>query len=398
MGWAASVIDMRRCAMGALAVLITGGTAQAAVPATQKSDHHEFRIVTVAEGLVNPWSMAFLPNGDALITERAGALRILRGGKLLPGSVSGVPKVRNGGQGGLMDVVLHPQFATNRLVYLSYSKPNANDSQGTTAVIRGRFENDSLSGVTEIFEAKAWVEGRGHYGSRLAFDREGYLFITVGDRQAPPVGDFAALQAHPAQDRSNHQGTILRLHDDGRVPADNPFVRTAGVLPEIWSYGHRSPQGMAIHPETGDVWMNEHGPQGGDEINVALAGRNYGWPVVGYGVNYRTAAPIHESAAREGLEGPLHYWVPSIAPSGLMIYTGDRFPRWKGSVFTGGMSAEHRVLSRVTIEGRRVTGEELLLKNQLRIRDVRQGPDGYIYLITDDRAGAATPIVRLEPV
>lgn len=357
----------------------------------QRSALHDYRMVTVAEGLVHPWSIAFLPGGDMLVTERPGRLRIVRNGRLLPDAVAGVPAVLAQGQGGLLDVVPHPQFASNRLLYLSFSKPLADGSGATTAVVRGRFENDRLTDVEQIFEAVS--RGRGHYGSRLAFDRDGYLFITVGDRQAPPQGDLAA---HPAQDLSNHHGTVVRLHDDGRVPADNPFVNRAGARPEIWTYGHRNAQGLAIHPETGDVWANEHGPQGGDELNLIKPGLNYGWPVVGYGVNYRSGRAIHEGTHREGMEPPVHVWVPSIATSGLMIYTGDRFPAWRGNLFVGGLAGQQ--LARLAMNGQRVEIEETLVRTMGRIRDVRQGPDGNIYLAIDDRGGASTSVVRLEPV
>lgn len=357
-------------------------------------EQHTFQVVTVVEGLENPWSMAFLPGGDMLVTERPGRLRIVRDGVLLAQPVPGLPEIRAGGQGGLLDVVLHPEFASNRSVYISYSKPNADGSEGTTAVIRARFENDQLVDVEEIFEAQAWSRGRGHYGSRLAFDQSGYLFISVGDRQAPSSGD---LEAHPSQDLSNHQGTILRLHDDGRVPSDNPFVDQPRALPEIWSYGHRNPQGMTVHPETNDLWQNEHGPQGGDELNLVLPGRNYGWPVIGYGVNYGSGDPIHDDSHREGMEQPVHHWVPSIATSGQMIYTGDAFPGWRGNIFVGGMSGEHQRLARLTMDGRNVANEEILMEGEARIRDIRQGPDGYVYIAVDHRGGELTPIIRLEP-
>jgi glucose/arabinose dehydrogenase len=355
-----------------------------------RSTYHDYRVVTVAEGLVNPWAIAFLPGGDMLVTERPGRLRIVRNGRLLPDPVPGVPEVLAQGQGGLLDVVPHPAFATNRLLYLSYSKPLA-EGGATTAVARGRFENDRLQQVEVIFEAVS--RGAGHYGSRLAFDRNGYLFVTVGDRQVPPRGD---LEAHPAQDLSTHHGTIVRLHDDGRVPADNPFVNRAGARPEIWSYGHRNPQGLALHPETGDLWSNEHGPQGGDELNLIRPGLNYGWPVVGYGVNYGSGSAIHGGTHREGMEPPVHFWVPSIATSGLLIYTGDRFPQWRGNLFVGGLAGEQ--LARLTLDGRQVVNEETLVQRLGRIRDVRQGPDGYIYLAMDNRQGRPTAIVRLEPV
>jgi aldose sugar dehydrogenase len=378
--------------------LITAGlmVALAAPLAAQGPVHrsalHDYRVTTVVDGLNSPWSLAFLPGGDMLVTERGGELRIVRNGTLVPTPVAGVPQVRTGGQGGLLDVVLHPDFASNRLVYLSYSKPSANDSLGTTAVVRGRFENDRLTNVEEIFEADAWWQGRGHHGSRLAFDGNGHLFISLGDRQVSPTGD---LEAHPAQDRSNHIGSLIRIHDDGRVPSDNPFVGQAGVLPEIWSYGHRNIQGLVVHPETGDVWLTEHGPQGGDELNLSPGGGNFGWPVVGYGVNYRSGSAIHGATMREGMENPHHIWVPSIGVSGLMVYTGDRFPGWKGSIFAGGLVGEQ--VARLTLEGGQVINEESIAQRMGRVRDVRQGPDGYIYLVIEGRGGLLTPILRLEP-
>ena len=376
-------------AVAAVAPLGAQVTQQAAV---HRSALHDYRIVKVAEGFVNPWSIAFLPSGEILVTERAGRLRVIRNGQLAPEPVAGLPKIRVAGQGGLLDVVPHPQYAANKLVYISYSKPNADSTEGTTAVIRGRFEGDRLTDVQEIFEARVWHQGRGHYGSRLAFDRNGYLFISLGDRQVPPQGDLAA---HPAQDLSNHFGKIIRLHDDGRVPQDNPFVARANARPEIYSYGHRNVQGLTIHPVTGDVLATEHGPQGGDEVNVIVAGANYGWPVIGYGVNYRTGSAIHSGTHQEGMSQPMHIWVPSIGTSGLMIYTGDRFPEWKGNVFAGGMVGEQ--LARLTVDGRRVLNEEKLAQRMGRIRDVRQGLDGFIYLAIEDRQGQPTAIWRLEP-
>jgi aldose sugar dehydrogenase len=356
-----------------------------------RSAQHDYRVVTVTDALVQPWSIAFLPGGDILITERPGRLRIIRGGKLLPQAVEGLPQPLVDRQGGLLEVLPHPNFTSNRLLYVSYSKPIDDGKQGTTAVIRARFENDRLTGVEELFESVS--RGRGHYGGKLAFDKNGFLFISLGDRQVAPDGN---LEAHPAQDLSNHHGAIVRLHDDGRVPADNPFVNRAGAKPEIWSYGHRNVQGLVIHPETGDVWANEHGPQGGDELNRIQPGRNYGWPVIGFGVNYQTGQAIHAGTHREGMEQPVHVWVPSIGISGMMIYTGDRFPRWKGSIFVGGMSGQQ--LARLTLAGQRVVNEETLVQQMGRIRDVRESPDGYIYLLTEDREGKPTPIFRLEPV
>jgi glucose/arabinose dehydrogenase len=358
---------------------------------SSKSALHDYRVVTVVDELIQPWSIAFLPGGDALITERPGRLRILRQGKLLPQPVEGIPKVFHSGQGGLLEVMPHPDFASNRLLYISYSKPGATDSDSRTALIRGRFENDRLTQVQEIFDAVS--KGRGHYSGKIAFDKSGYLFLSLGDRQVPPEGN---LEAHPAQDLSNHHGKIVRLHDDGRVPTDNPFVNRAGAKPEIWSYGHRNVQGLAIHPETGDVWADEHGPQGGDELNLIQPGKNYGWPVIGYGVNYQTGLAIHTGTHRQGMEQPVRVWVPSIGISGLMIYTGDKFPQWRGNLFIGGMAGQQ--LSRLTLNGQRVTNEETLVQQRGRIRDIRQGPDGHIYLVTDDRDGKPTPILRVEPV
>lgn len=358
-----------------------------------KTSLHDYRIVTVADGLVNPWSMAFLPNGDMLVTERPGRLRLMRGGKLVEQPVDGVPRVAARGQGGLLDVVLHPEFATNRLVYLSYSKAMADTGTATTtAVGRGRLEGNALVGFTDIFVAE--TKGTtGHFGSRLAFDAAGYLFLTVGDRMVPPAGN---LEAHPAQDLSNHHGKVIRLHDDGRVPGDNPFVGRSGAKGEIWSYGHRNMQALLVHPTTGELWLTEHGPQGGDELNLIKKGANYGWPVIGFGVNYGSGSAIHGGTRREGMENAVHVWVPSIGVSGMTYYSGDKFPEWKGNIFAGGMAGEQ--LARFTVNGPQAELAEVVVRRQGRIRDVRQGPDGYIYLAIEDRGGKPTSVVRLEPV
>jgi len=355
-----------------------------------RSALHDFRLVTVAENLIQPWSIAFLPGGDILVTERPGRLRIIRSGKLLPNAVDGVPAVLAQGQGGLLEVAPHPDFATNRFLYLTFAKPIGDGKEGTTVLVRGTFENDRLTDVQQLFESVS--RGRGHYGGKIAFDGRGHLFLTLGDRQVPPEGN---LEAHPAQDLTNHHGKIVRLHDDGRVPADNPFVNQAGAKPEIWTYGHRNVQGIAIDA-TGTVWANEHGPQGGDELNEIVPGRNYGWPVIGYGVNYTTGLAIHSGTHREGMEQPAHVWVPSIGVSGLMIYSGDKFPEWRGSAFAGGMAKLS--LSRLSFQGNRVTNNETMMPGVGRIRDVRQSPDGFIYLVTEDRDGKPTSIVRMEPV
>jgi glucose/arabinose dehydrogenase len=371
----------RRAGASMAALLLTACAAETLPGQTQTSQHHDFRYVNVVEGLEHPWGMAFLPDGDILITERPGRLRIVRDGTLDRRPIDGVPPVYARGQGGLLDVAVHPDFASNRFVYLSYSRPGE-DGTATTAVIRGRLEGSALTNVEEIIEARAWRNAGQHFGSRFAFDRDGYLYISIGER-----GEMQA-----AQDLSNHQGTVLRLHDDGRVPADNPFVGQAGALPEIFTYGNRSPQGLTVHPETGELWETEHGPRGGDEINVLRAGANYGWPVITYGINYN-GSPITDIQSKEGMEQPLNYWVPSIATSGIAIYSGDRFPNWQGDVFVGGLAGQH--LARIRFdENRRKVEEEKLLEGIGRVRDVRSGPDGYIYLLID---AADAPLIRLEP-
>jgi aldose sugar dehydrogenase len=382
----------------------TGLLMTAAAAAIAQSDgiyyaaHHDYRVVTVAEGLLQPWSMAWLPGGDMLVTEKPGRLRIIRDGRLLPEAVPGVPEVFYSGQGGMFDVLPHPNFSENRWVYLSFAKAVGDSS--STAIVRGRLENDQLTHVVEIFTAQAL--GFGHYGGKMVIDDDGYLFLTAGERQAPARGD---LSAHPAQDLSNHQGVIIRLHDDGSVPDDNPFVGRDDALPEIWSYGHRSPQGLVIHPETGDLWESEHGPQGGDELNLIEPGNNYGWPVIGRGTNYGSiGSPIHAAIGQAGMQQPVHFWVPSIAASGLMVYTGDKFPGWYGSIISGALAGEQLARLHMSDDYRKVIVEETLAYGMGRIRDVRQGPDGYIYIAISDGNGAgvgdfkATAIVRLEPI
>ena len=381
---------VRRMFLLATASALFAVPAQAQAPVF-KSSVHDYRLVTVADGLVQPWSMAFLPGGDLLVTERPGRLRIIRGGKLLPTPVSGVPEVAYRGQGGLLDVVAHPNFASNKLIYLSFSKPQGGGA-ATTAVVRGRFENNALVDAKEIFVADT-KGAPGHYGSRIAFDKSGMMFITVGERQVPSTGD---LEKHPAQDLSNHHGKVIRLFDDGRVPSDNPFMGKSGAKPEIWSYGHRNPQGLAIHPTTGEVWAVEHGPQGGDELNLIQKGLNYGWPVVGFGVNYGPGVAIHAATMRAGMEQPKNVWVPSIATSSLLIYTGDKFPAWKGSFFVGGLAGQRIV--RLTYDGKVFNVEDNLVRNQGRIRDVKQGPDGYIYVSIDDQQAKPSAVMRMEPV
>ena len=355
---------------------------------------HNFQVVPVAEDLDHPWSMAWLPSGEMLIVERPGRLRIMRDGQLDPNPITGWPAVyRQRGQGGFMDIVPHPDFATNRLLYLSYGKPNEDGSMGTTTVVRGRLEGDHVEDVQEIFEADAWYDNNNHFSGRMVFDHDGYVFLAVGDRMLDPD----LLADHPAQDPTNHMGTIVRLHDDGSVPSDNPFVGRDDALAEIWSYGHRNMQGLTVHPETGEVWSSEHGPRGGDELNLIVPGRNYGWPVVSHGIHY-DGRVITMEEGRPGMESPRFVWVPSIGTSGLTFYSGDQFPWWRGNAFAGGMVGEQ--LARVSLSDGVALSVETLLDGALgRIRDVREGPDGYIYLALESERGASplSDVVRLEP-
>ena len=339
------------------------------------------RAETVARGLVNPWALAFLPDGRMLVTERPGRLRIVSKAGGLSEPLAGVPEVVARSQGGLLDVALDPDFARNRLVYLSYSEPGTMGASGT-AVARGRLGAAGLENVQVIYRQEPKVRSGGHYGSRLVFARDGKLFITQGDRQN---------QRPKVQDMTSTIGKIVRINPDGTIPADNPFVKREGARPEIWSLGHRNAQAAALHPETGELWTVEHGARGGDELNNPKAGRNYGWPVITYGVDY-SGDRIGEGSAREGMEPPVYYWDPVIAPSGMAFYTGDRYPGWKGHVFIGSLSGS---LVKLTLQNGRVTKEERYLGDlRERIRDVQQGPDGYLYLVTDSADGR---ILRVVP-
>ena len=339
-----------------------------------------FRVVTLTTGLEHPWGMAFLPDGRILITERPGRLRLFADGVLHPEPITGLPPIAQHGQGGLLDVALHPDFANNGLVYLAFAMRDA-DGVGTS-VGRGRLEGHRLVDGRKLFDLLPRSNTGRHFGSRLVFDRHGNLFVTLGDR-----GDRSR-----AQDLGDHAGSVIRITADGLVPSDNPFVDRADVRPEIYSFGHRNLQGAILESETGELWTHEHGPQGGDEINIIHPGRNYGWPVITYGKEYGTGFDIG-TTHKEGMEQPLHYWVPSIAPSGMAFYTGDRFPEWRGNLFVG--SLKFRLLVRLELDGDKVVHEERLLKDRLgRIRDVRNGPDGYLYLLTDEPDGK---LVRLEP-
>ncbi len=367
--------------MRTVALILLTLAAQVSQGQTFRSEEHGFTVTRVLGGLSHPWSLAFLPDGRMLITEREGRLWIAKDGKLDPQPVAGLPQVTPHGQGGLMDVVLHPNHAQNGLVYWSFAASGA-DGVGTE-VARGKLAGNRIEGAEVIFrQSPKGTTGR-HFGSRLAFDRAGFLYITLGDRG----------EQERAQTPGDHAGSVIRLHDDGRVPKDNPYAGRPGWKPEKFTIGNRNMQGAALHPVTGMLWTHEHGPQGGDEVNVIRAGVNYGWPVITYGVNYGSGTKIGEGTHKAGMAQPLHYWTPSIAPSGMAFYMGERFPRWKGDLFVGAL--KDPMLVRLKLEGEKVVREERLLKGVLgRIRDVRAGPDGHLYLLTDESNGV---LARLEP-
>ena len=352
-------------------------------------------VVTVAEGLEHPWALAFLPSGKMLVTERPGRLRVVStDGKVSP-PVSGLPPVDNRNQGGLLDVVLDPNFRSNQLIYWSYAEPNAN-GETNTAVARGRFIDDAaaprVDAVQVIYQQRPTLRSTMHYGSRLVFARDGTLFVTQGERSVTE----GRMQA---QQMNSGIGKIVRINKDGSIPKDNPFVGKEGIRPEIWSSGHRNVQSAALHPSTGELWEVEHGARGGDELNIARKGKDYGWPTVAYGIEYRGGPILEGLTQKEGTEQPIYYWDPVIAPSGMLFYTGNLFPAWKGSLFIGGLNTT--TLVRLDIKGERVIGEERLLKGLQkdpqskpdRLRDVRQGPDGAIYIVTDMPQGRVLKVV-----
>ena len=348
---------------------------------------HKIRLSVVTKGLVNPWSLAFLPDGNMLVTERPGRLRIIRNGVLDPTPISGVPKVSAMGLRGLMDLALHPQFAQNKIVYLTYSKPGENGLVATS-LSRARLDGMALADVKELFVGTFW-DGAGGAASRIIFGRDGMLYMTTGTSGPRPA---------EAQATDNYKGKVLRFRDDGTVPPDNPFVGRAGYKPEIYSFGHRNQLGIAIHPQTGALWTNENGPNGGDEINVILPGRNYGWPLVSLGRSYE--GPWQGKFVQEGMEAPLVYWMPAIAVSGMAFYTADRFPAWKGNVFVGALrmgevpNTGHMQRIVFNERGEEIRREMLLTDLRQRIREVKQGPDGFLYLLTDEPQGA---LLKIEP-
>ncbi|HEV8143624.1 MAG TPA: PQQ-dependent sugar dehydrogenase [Methylomirabilota bacterium] len=362
--------------------LVARGQAEAPRSPTPKPVDGGLRVDTVVRGLSHPWGLAFLPDGRMLVTERPGRLRIVERDGRLSEPLAGVPRVFAQDQGGLLDVALDPRFADNRLVYLSYAEPGDGGTNGT-AVARGTLSDRGLDDVRVIYRQAPKVASSKHFGSRLVFARDGTLFVTQGERFS---------QADQAQDLSSLIGKIVRINADGSVPRDNPFVGRAGARPEIWSLGHRNVQGAALHPQTGQLWTAEHGARGGDELNHPEAGKNYGWPVISYGVHY-SFRKIGEGTHKAGMEQPLYYWDPVIAPSGMTFYTGDRFSGWKGSVLIG--SLRPGGLVRLTLDGDKVTHEERYLGDLgERIRDVRQGPEGLLYLLTDATDGR---ILRVSP-
>jgi aldose sugar dehydrogenase len=362
-------------------LLVAAPLLACAQPRDLPSEKGVLRVHTVAEGLEHPWGLAFLPDGRMLVSERPGRLRLVTAGGALSAPLEGVPPVRAQGQGGLLDVALSPDFAEDRLVYFSYSEPGERNTSGT-ALARGRLADASIEAVEVIFRQVPKLTRQQHYGSRIVFADDGTVFLALGDRNERDL----------AQRLDSHVGTVVRIHRDGRVPDDNPFVGRDGALPEIWSYGHRNQQGAALHPTTRVLWTHEHGPRGGDELNIPQAGKNYGWPVITYGREYHgpRIGPTHQ----EGMEQPIHQWTPSIAPSGMAFYTHQRHPAWQGNLFVGALAFQ--LVARLELDGDRVVREERIL-NELgeRIRDVRVGPDGDLYLLTDSPRGR---VLRVELV
>ena len=339
-----------------------------------------FGIDTISKDFINPWGMAFLPDGRILVTERQGSIRIVQDGKLLSDSVEGVPAVFAEGQGGLLDIKLHPDYEKNGFIYLTYSKPGP-DTTSATTLARTRIEGNRFVDFTELFSAKPFFKSGHHFGSRIAFDGKGHLFISSGERG----------QRDSAQVLSNHFGKIIRLNEDGSVPNDNPFINTPGALPEIWSYGHRNPQGLIYDSETSQLWDAEHGPMGGDELNLVQPGKNYGWPVITYGINYDSTI-ISDLTTKDGMEQPVRFWKPSIATCALLKVTSDRYPAWKGNFMVTALAQMH--IARVEMNGNTYTGEERLLEKVGRVRCIAQSPDGYLYVATEGPGG----LLKLVPL
>lgn len=357
----------------------TGSDQAASGTQVPVSTPQKVRVDTIATGLSSPWGMAFLPDNRVLITEKAGAIRIVQNGQLQPQEVQGVPKVYANGQGGLLDIQIHPDYAQNGWIYMTYAKPG--NGGGSTTLARTKLQGNALSEFKELFTVDPFVSSGVHFGSRIAFDGKGYVFVSTGERGTKPN----------AQTLANQNGKVVRLHDDGSVPADNPFTNTSGAKPEIWSYGHRNVQGLVYDAATNTLWAHEHGPKGGDEINIVEKGKNYGWPVTTHGIDY-DGSIISNDQEKEGIAPPVHIWVPSIAPCGMAVVSSDKYSGWKGSLLIGALAGQH--LARVEVKERKSVGQERLLEGIGRVRAVSQGPDGYIYVLTESPG----MFLRLMPV
>lgn len=355
--------------------------------ALQVNAKENYKIVTLSQNLNHPWSLAFLPNGDFLVTERPGALKLISQQTGEISLISGLPVIKQKGQGGLLDIALHPNFEQNKWLYFSYAAKNQHNVN-STHVARAKWQHTNqqynLTDWQIIFRSNSKYASGRHFGSRLLFDQQGYLYISSGDRGHRPS----------AQDLSNHAGTIIRLHDDGQIPTNNPFMNQANAQAEIYSYGHRNPQGMALDTDNGEIWTHEHGPQGGDELNLIKAGNNYGWPIITYGKNYVVGTNIGEGTHKEGMQQPFYYWVPSIAPSGLAIYKGSKFPEWQNNFFVGSLKFSTLVRLQRHDDNTFIESERMLGELKQRVRDVRIGSDELIYVLTDADNGK---LLRLEP-
>jgi len=372
--------------LSAVAAALLSATISTSVLAQEvQTERHTLSLETISEGLNHPWGIAFLPSGDMLVTERSSTLNIItQDGKKTP--IQGTPEVVAKSQGGLLDVNIDPNYADNGWVYISYSEPDPDGGKGnSTAVMRGKIDGDKWTEGEVIFRQAPKYESNAHFGSRLVFSPEGHLFITLGDRYS---------RMEDAQTLDNHHGKVIRIWPDGSIPEDNPFVGQTNALEEIWSYGHRNVQGAAIHPDTGELWTIEHGPQGGDEVNIPKAGKNYGWPTITYGEDYG-GGEIGIGTHKEGMEQPFYYWLPSIATAGSIFYTGDKFPKWKGDLLVTALRGQ--TIARLDLEEGRVLHEERMLEDatSFRIRDIEQGPEGFLYILTDADSGQ---LIKLSPV
>ncbi|MBP6518942.1 MULTISPECIES: PQQ-dependent sugar dehydrogenase [Shewanella] len=377
-----STLNLALCLIACSPAIYTETASAATI--SVKTETGNIQVKTIAQGLENVWGMAFLPDGSMLVTERAGRMRIVSTAGKVGEPLTGLPPMYAKGQGGLLDVVLAPDFASSKKIYFSYSEPAEGDTLNSTAVSFATLNGNKLENLTRVFSQQPKVNSGHHFGSRLVWAPDGTLFITLGDRYS---------EKDSAQTLDNHLGKVVRIHADGSVPKDNPFANTVGALPEIWSIGHRNMQGAAINPTSKVLWTGEHGPQGGDELNIDQAAKNYGWPVITYGENYG-GGNIGEGTHKTGMEQPVYKWVPSIATAGFMFYTGDKFPQWQNNLLLA--SLKEKTLVRLVLDGDKIIKEERLLKTELgqRLRSVVQGPDGLIYLVTDE---AKSKIYQLSP-